>query len=252
MKLPFALGTALTWVTLAVSMPSSAATDATASVEASIKKSIEERFPDQKIIHVVPAAMSGLYEVYTGTGIMYSDRDANYLVTGSLIDTRTKIDVTTDRLDELNSIDFRSLPFEKAIKVVRGTGAREIAVFTDPDCPYCKGLEKELAGVTDVTIYTFLYPLTTIHPQAAEKARAIWCSPDRAAAWTQWMLEDKAPQSGTCEGNPVDQLVELGQKLNVQGTPTLYFGSGRRIVGGRPSKDLVELMDKYRSKPGPG
>ena len=156
----------------------------------------------------------------------------------------TKRDLTSDRVDELNRIDFQTLPFDRVVKIVRGDGSRRLAVFTDPDCPYCKMLEKELASVTNVTIYSFLFPLTAIHPKAEAKAQSIWCSPDRAAAWTHWMLDGKEPETKSCEGIPTAEIVELGKKLNVTGTPTMYFSTGRRQTGGMRAQDLTEALDK--------
>jgi thiol:disulfide interchange protein DsbC len=237
------LAAGLALASFAISIPSATESDAP-GIEATVKKALLERYPNQKIVHVVPSAFPGLYEVYTGSEIFYSDVKADYIVSGRLIDARTKTDLTSGRVDELNRIDFKSLPFERAIKVVKGDGSRQLAVFSDPDCPYCKELEKELASVADVTIYTFLYPLEAIHPKAPEKARNIWCADDRAVAWTQWMLEGKEPKSASCGTDPTAELVKLGKDLNVVGTPTLYFSTGKRMVGGRSAKELAELLEK--------
>lgn len=230
-------------LTIALSVAASAAQDDKTSAAATVKKTFEERFPDQKVLHVVPAAVDGLYEVFTGDGILYSDRTGEYLINGTLIESRTKKDLTSGRVDELNRIDFSTLPFDRAIKITRGNGKRKLAVFTDPDCPYCKHLEKELASVEDVTIYTFLYPLEQIHPKAAAKAQSIWCASNPAAAWTQWMVDGKEAESRTCKDNPTPELVELGKKLHINGTPTMYFSDGRRQTGGMLAKDLTGALD---------
>lgn len=231
-------------LTIMLSLTVFAAQDDKAPIAASIQKIFEERFPDQKVIHVIPATVDGLYEIFTGTGILYSDWTGEYLVNGSLIESRTKKDLTAGRVDELNRIDFATLPFDHAIKIVRGSGKRQLAVFSDPDCPYCKHLEKELASVEDVTIYTFLYPLERIHPNAAAKSEAIWCAPDRAAAWLQWMVEGREPGNRTCESNPTRQVVELGKQLHIVATPTIYFSNGRRQTGGMRAKALTDALDQ--------
>jgi thiol:disulfide interchange protein DsbC len=244
MRSLYAFAAALTLASGTIQAQSADLRENDASITAAIKKTFLERYPGGQVVHIVPSVIPGLYEIYTGTQIVYSDRTANYLVVGSLVDTRTKRDLTESRNDELNSIDFQSLPFEHAIKVVKGNGSRKLAVFSDPDCPFCKRLEKELIGLTDVTVYTFLYPLQRIHPKAAEKAHAIWCSDDRAAAWTQWMLEGKEPAARTCEGDPTDQLVQLGGKLKIEATPTLYLSTGARVRGMRTAQELAELLTK--------
>ena len=67
-----------------------------------------------------------------------------------------------------------------AIKKVKGNGERTMYVFSDADCPFCAKLEQELKTVDNVTIYTFLFPIDSLHPDAARKSRIIWCAADRA------------------------------------------------------------------------
>lgn len=251
MRTQHAARVTVAFLVAALSLSASAAQANKAAIVASVQKTFEERFPDQKVIHVIPAAIDGLYEIFTGTGILYSDQTGEYLINGSLIESRTGKDLTSNRVDELNRIDFATLPFDRAIKITRGNGNRKLAVFSDPDCPYCKHLEKELASIDDVTIYTFLFPLVRSHPKAAAKSEAIWCAPDRAAAWLEWMVDGKEPERRTCGDNPTPQLIELGKKLHFTGTPTLYFSDGRRQTGGMSAKDLTDAMDRAvaESKP---
>lgn len=204
---------------------------------AAVRKALESRFPDLKILDVSPAPVSGLYEVFTGLEIAYTDKSANYLIRGSIIDARTKEDLTEQRLDDLNAIRFESLPFDKAIKIVKGSGARKLAVFSDPDCPFCRRLEEEMKSMSDITVYVFLYPLK-IHPKAADHAKAIWCSNNPTQVWAEWMLEQKEPAGATCETDPVGDLQKLGEALHINGTPTLYFENGRRTAGALPKADL--------------
>lgn len=205
---------------------------------ASIRQTLESRYPKMKIVDVKPGPIPSLYEVFTGGSILYTDKTGDHLISGSLVDTRTKKDLTEDRVNERNAIHFDSLPFDQAIKIVKGTGARKLAVFTDPDCPYCRRLEEEMKTVTDTTMYVFLFPLKQIHPNAEKHAKAIWCSSDPAQAWNQWMLEKKEPEAATCAADPVDELLQLGVKLNVNGTPMLYFENGSRSAGAMSAKDL--------------
>jgi len=208
-----------------------------------IKKAIEARFPGAKVDNVRPAAIPGLYEVFTGSELLYTDPRGDYLLMGPLVDTKTHQNLTSARLSDLNRVNFDTLPLNQAIKVVKGTGARRFAVFSDPDCPYCQALEQTLLSVNDVTMYVFLYPIASLHPQATTKAHSIWCAKDRAQAWTQWMHGKKLPPTvATCAGDPVDSLQKLGDQLHVNSTPTLFFASGRRVAGAIPQKDLEQEL----------
>jgi thiol:disulfide interchange protein DsbC len=188
----------------------------------------------------------GLFEVVDDAEIFYVDERADYLVAGKLIDLHTRENLTAQREDDAARIDFHTLPLDLAVKTVRGKGTRVFAVFEDPNCPYCKRFEKEIATLGDTTIYTFLYPILSRDAAAADdsypKSRAIWCAPDRAAAWSQLMLEGKRlPAASQQCKHPLDEVLALGQKLHVSGTPTLIFSDGRRAPGAIPL-DKVEQM----------
>jgi thiol:disulfide interchange protein DsbC len=212
-------------------------------IRETIKQNLESRFPQNKIEDVQPGPVPGIYEVFTGDNIVYSNKTGDYLFIGQLMDTRTKTNVSAERMDERNAVEFAKLPFDQAIKIVKGDGARKVALFVDPDCPYCRQLEKDLQAVDNITTYVFLYPIASLHPDATAKSHAIWCAPDRATAWTQWMLERKAPDYTTCEGDPVDALQSLGHTLRINSTPTLFFENGRRFSGAPPADRLSALLD---------
>lgn len=212
--------------------------------EAELKKKIEAAYPKFKVESIVKTPYAGLYEVFMGGQIIYTDEKLTFLIAeGHLVDPKTRKDITGERLEELTKIDFSSLPLDKAIKVVKGNGSRKIAVFSDVDCPYCKRLERnELSNIDDVTIYTFLYPLEQLHPNAAEKSKLIWCAANREQAWKDWILNDKLPKSaGNCEV-PLEEVGELARKVGVSSTPTLIFSDGKRMMGAQPYKAIEAAM----------
>ncbi len=209
---------------------------------ATIRKVIESRYPGTHVADVQPSAIPGVYEVFTGDQIVYSDASADHVLMGPMVDTRTRHNLTEERLNDRGRIDFGTLPFNRAIKVVKGNGSHAFAVFSDPDCPYCQRLEKALEAVTDTTEYVFLFPIGSLHPQAPAKAIAIWCAKDRAHAWQQWMHEKKLPPAGTCHDDPVKELAALGEKLNINSTPTIFFADGRRVAGAISTQEIENLL----------
>ena len=225
------------FVLLAVATTAGSAPTKT-DVGATIKQVVESRFPGSHVLDVQPAPIAGLYEVFMGDQIVYSDATGDYLIVGSILDTHTKENLTQARLNEHGKIDFSALPLQKAIKVVKGNGSRKFAVFSDPDCPYCQQLEKTLLSVNDTTMYVFLFPIAGLHPQAPMKAHAIWCAPDRTVAWDKWMHEKVMPPAKTCAGDPIDALQKLGDDLHINSTPTLFFADGSRVSGALPASDL--------------
>ncbi|KAF7276539.1 hypothetical protein GWI33_010105 [Rhynchophorus ferrugineus] len=154
-----------------------------------------------------------------------------------------KENLTEKREQALNAIDISKLPLQNAIKQVKGNGKRVIYVFSDPDCPYCKRLEQELTSVNNITIYTFMYPLTSLHPNADLIAKKIWCSDNRYEAWEDYLLHGKQPDAGTTCENPIEQNLQLGQQLEISGTPTFFLQNGQRISGGRDADKIEELLN---------
>jgi thiol:disulfide interchange protein DsbC len=212
--------------------------------EASVKKAVEAAYPKFKVESVTKTPYAGLYEVFMGGQIVYTDEKMSFLIAeGRLVDPKTKKDITGERMEELTKIDFSSLPLEQAIKVVKGNGSRKLVVFSDVDCPYCKRLEQnELTNVTDVTIYTFLYPIEQLHPDAAAKSKLIWCANNRVKAWEDWIFNNQLPKaSGTCEV-PLEKIGQLARKIGVTSTPTLIFSDGKRMLGAQPYKEIERAM----------
>ena len=212
--------------------------------EASLKKAIEAAYPKFKVESITKTPYGGLYEVFMGGQIVYTDEKLTFLIAeGRLVDPKTKKDVTGERLDELTKIDFNSLPLDQAIKVVKGNGSRKLVVFSDVDCPFCKRLEQnELSNISDVTVYTFLYPIEQLHPDAAAKSKSIWCASNRVKAWNDWIFNNKLPASaGNCEV-PLERVGELARKFGITSTPTLIFSDGKRMLGAQPYKEIEKSM----------
>jgi thiol:disulfide interchange protein DsbC len=235
------------------SAPAPAVTALAAEVAPALKEKIraalKERVPKLVVLEVHDTPLSGLYEIVSPDGISYSDVAANYVLMGQLVDTRRQRNLTQERWTAFNNVDFNSLPFSLAIKSTRGNGSRQIAVFADPKCPYCQELEGELAKLDDVTVYTFLYPLESVHPGATVKAHQIWCASDRESAWNNWMRKQEAPPERECAEDPIKQLAALGEKLHIDTTPTIIFHSGRRSLGLPPTKQFEHLLDTEANVP---
>ena len=233
---PLAAQTAAKPADAAAKAPADAAPTADA---AAVKKLLEQKFPGATVSNVSKSGYFGLYEAQFDGQLVYTDAKVAYVMVGAIYDTTTKQNLTEDRLRKLNRIAWDSLPLELALKKVKGKGTRKLAVFSDADCPFCKRFENELTGVDDVTVYTFLFPIDQLHPEAARKSKQIWCAPDRQKAWDEYFAAGKLPDNkGDCE-TPIAATQALGQKLRINATPTLVFADGSIIPGALP-KDRLE------------
>lgn len=212
--------------------------------EALIRKNLQARLPDMgKIDEVRKSELPGLFEVRVdGVDIYYTDAQANYLIEGNLIDTRSKRNLTEERVDKLTAIKFEALPLKDAFVVVRGKGERKLAVFEDPNCGYCKRFERDLQKVDNVTVYMFLLPV--LGADSMEKSKAIWCAKDRGAAWLDWMLREQVASAApaNCDTGAVVRNAELGRKHKISGTPTLIFSNSTRVPGAIDNKRVEQLL----------
>lgn len=216
--------------------------------EAQIRRIVEDKLGGVKVEGVQRGPL-GLYEVRfragDGVRIVYTDATASHIIVGKIYETKVDKDLTEERLRKLNAIKFESLPLAQAVKVQRGDGKRVLVMFSDPHCPYCTKFEQTLQQVDNITIYVFMFPV--IKPDLADHSKAVWCSPDRAKAWIDLALRGKAPTTGTACDTPIEKNLELGHKLGVNSTPTLYLANGERIAGAMSAADLREMLDKVAS-----
>ena len=237
MKLTAFLRTGLSALILALPL-------AAAAQEATIRKNLAERVPGlTDIDEVRKTPMNGLFEVRVGTDILYTDAEGNYLLHGNLLDTKTRKNLTEERVEKLTAIDFKDLQLKNAFTTVRGNGKRKLAVFADPNCGYCKRFEKDLAKINNVTVYTFLIPI--LGADSVTKSRQIWCSADKTKIWDDWMLREQAPKGeAICNTEALDANLAFARKYRITGTPTLVFENGSRVPGAINAQQLEELLAK--------
>jgi thiol:disulfide interchange protein DsbC len=218
-----------------------------------IRKNLAERIPKlPKIEEVNKSPIQGLYEIrVNGSDIYYTDAGGNYLIDGQLIDAKSGKNLTEERVNKLTAIDFKDLPIKDAFVMKRGTGARKIAIFEDPNCGYCKRFEADLQKINNVTVYMFLYPI--LGADSTEKSKNIWCAADKVKAWQDWMLKDVPPKAaavakpGVCSTDAIARNVEFGKKNRITGTPMVLLADGTRIPGAVSSVQLEKMMTDVKA-----
>lgn len=202
------------------------------------ENNFKKKYPNTTITSIDTTPVDGIYEVVLGKNIAYTDESGEFFIFGSMIRMSDQTDLTSIKRDELSKINFADLPLDKAIMIKKGKGERRIAVFSDPDCPFCKRLEQELQKVDNVTIYIFLNPLKQLHPKAVEVSQQIWCSKDKGLAWKDYMLGGITPTAKATCSNPVNETVKLAQQLGFSGTPTSILVDGTKIIGAKSASEL--------------
>ncbi|MGF7465599.1 DsbC family protein [Alcaligenes phenolicus] len=204
------------------------------------RQAFEAAFPGVTVDGIRATPFPNLLEVEVGGTLLYTDPQASFVMQGSLLDSKTRVDLTEQRMQELNRVSLNDLPLDKAIKLVKGDGSRQMVVFEDPNCGYCKRLHTTLQEIDNVTVYSLMFPI--LGPDSRRKAEDIWCAQNPAKTLSDWMGGGARPEKASCE-HPLDQLLAVGQKLRVQGTPAIYFADGSRADGWLPAAQLQSRLD---------
>jgi thiol:disulfide interchange protein DsbC len=205
-----------------------------------VKAELKKKLTDVQVDSVRKIAYGKPVEVTVGSELFYTDEKASFLVLGSIVDLKTRENVTELRMRQLNRVDFATLPLDNAVKIVRGNGSRKVAIFADPNCGYCKRFERDLLGVSDITVYLFLYPI--LSPDSIQKAKAVWCAPDKGKAWIDYMARDMSVPVDTSCATPIDKVLEYGKGKKIQGTPTIFFEDGERVPGAMAIADFEKKL----------
>lgn len=215
--------------------------------EAKVRQALQAKFPAMTVESVTKAPFAGLYEVVLDGEIVYTDEKVEYFFGGNIYDIRTlpPRNLTQDSASR-KIVQVLNGSLDLAIKRVKGDGKRTLYTFEDPNCGYCKQLNRELVKVDNVTIYTFLLPI--LSPDSVEKSRAIWCASDRAKAWDDLMLKAALPEGGKTCATPIEKNLQLMRRFGIRGTPAIYLANGQHIGGYIPAEQIERALDSVPAK----
>ena len=209
---------------------------------ATVSKNVKQQHPQLKLDNIQATEMKGIYSASMDGQVVYLNEDAQHILAGSMIRLKDQHNLTKDLLIQQNSVDWKKLPLQDAIKSVRGTGKRQIAIFSDPNCPYCKQLEAELKKLDNITIYTFILPLKA---QSVAPSKQVYCEKNPALAWENLITKAQLPKSQTSCANPVERNMALAHRLGVNGTPAIIFSNGFKVMGAYPAAQIEQIFKEF-------
>ena len=234
----------------ALSMTGAIAADVPAAQLAEIKQKLAQSLQDfPPIDSARTTPMNGLIELRVGNNVFYTDAKGDFIIQGQLLETKSQRNLTEERLEEINQVDFASFPFKDAVVWKNGSGKRRLVVFADPNCGYCKRLEKDLQQLKDVTVYTFVVAI--LGDDSKVKSNNILCGKDRTQVWRDWMLSNIEPVKAfsMCTSS-LSRNMALSQKLRVNGTPAMFFEDGTRLASAAPVATIEQRLKKATAKIG--
>jgi thiol:disulfide interchange protein DsbC len=206
------------------------------------KANLSKNYPNVKIENIQNTEMKGLYSGVLNGQIVYVNDDVQHIIAGSMLRLKDQHNLTKDLVIQQNTVDWKKLPFNDAIKTVKGNGKRQIAIFSDPNCPYCKQLEAELKKLNDVTIYTFILPFKA---QSIAPSKQVYCEKNPALAWENLISKGVQPSSKALCANPIDRNLALAKTLGITGTPTIIFSNGFKVAGAYPAADIENIFKEF-------
>lgn len=207
-----------------------------------VKSNLLTNYPNLKIDHIEPTEMKGIYSGTLSGQVVYFNDDAQHVIAGSMVRLKDQENLTKDLVIKQNTVDWKKLDLKDAIKIVKGNGKRQIAVFSDPNCPYCKKLEAELKNLNNVTIYTFILPFK---PQSLAPSKQVYCEKNPAQAWTDLIGSGIQPTTQKSCANPIERNLALAKSLGISGTPTIILSNGLKVTGAFSAEQMEEFFKDF-------
>jgi len=191
--------------------------------------------------------IKGVLQVTSDLNIFYVTADGRYLILGEILDTtkdKNNWSITEQAARKLRAQNLATLdPKDMIIFPATAKQIGVVTVFTDIDCQYCHKLQENIKDYTDagLEIRYLAFPRTGPKTPSFEKAISVWCSKDRAKDYAL-AIEGKDIPKNHCDNNPVAMEFELGRKMGVNGTPTMFLDNGTKFGGLIDPKTLVKAI----------
>lgn len=213
--------------------------------EEMIQSSIHEIDPSMNIKRISPTSFYGLYEAEADKGVVvYVNHDGSAIIHGSFFEkdegayvNRTEEVYSRFVVETLGSIDEGDYILYEAEQE-----KSSVVVFTDPSCPYCQRFHSEVEQLNEAGITVKYLPFGRGGPGSESFAvlDSIWCSEDRQGALTDAKQGESLP-TANCEG-VAQKYFDVGESLNIQGTPYIFMEDGSVIRGYLPAESLIQAL----------
>lgn len=207
-----------------------------------VKANLAKNSPNLKIENIQTTEMQGIYSGSMQGQVVYLNEDAKHMIAGSMLRIQDQHNLTRDLVVKQNSVDWKKLPLNDALKTVKGSGKRQIAIFSDPNCPYCKQLEMELSKLNDVTIYTFVLPVKS---QSIAPSKQLFCEKNPNQAWHDLIVNGVQPKTTKVCTNPIQRNIDLAKSLSITGTPAIIFSNGFKVKGAYPAEEIEKIFSEF-------
>lgn len=201
------------------------------------------------------SAVKGIWEVafsregQEGIGVVYIDFGKKFFIEGAQITPLENLEKASappvQKPLGSEKVDVKKIPLDMAVVFGDKKAAHKIIIFDDPDCPFCRQLHADVKSIlarrSDVAFYVKMFPLTSIHPAAYAKSKAIVCK--KSAKLLEDAFAGKDIPKAECKTDELENNKRLMEEFGINGTPAIILPDGRLIRGAVPAEVLLNLLD---------
>lgn len=212
-----------------------------------VKEALAKAVPGVPLDTLRPSVVPGFYEVEVNAQLFYVSNDGKYLFLGDVMELATRKNLTETWREQSATKLINAVGESNMIVIGPKQAKRTITVFTDVDCPYCSKLHLEVPELNKqgVKVRYLLFPRSGANSDTYKRSVAVWCAADRVKAVGVAKAGGKIEMK-TCS-NPVDSHYKLGERLGVNGTPTIFIDDGKKIGGYVPAARLLAILGSSES-----
>ncbi len=203
------------------------------------------------VIHIKKTPLPSICEAAVERGgqpaIFYFDLAKTHLIFGNLVDMKNMANLTEQSSTEIKDkkrLDTSKIPLDSALVLGDSKANKKVIIFTDPDCPYCNNLHKEIKQISnkrkDIVFYIKMYPMP-FHKEAYWKSKSIVCN--KSMQLLEDCFDKKEIAKTECNTDEIDNNIKLAKSLGIDGTPAIILPDGRLRMGAMPAEELTKLID---------
>ena len=210
-------------------------------------KWLTQSFPDIEIEKPpIASPAKGIQQLKMDSRYVYLLEGGKYLLVGDLYDLQKNENLTETLRKQDTQAKISTFPeTDMVIYPAKGTEKAVITIFTDTDCPFCRRLHQQVPELQQagVKVRYIAYPRGGKIGDTYKTMQSVWCAKDRAQAMSDAKHDiDFAGRTDCAGAKAVDAGYDLGNDLDIQGTPAIILPDGELISGYRPATELLQQL----------
>ncbi len=209
-----------------------------------VTDALQQHMPGIPIDSLEESPAKGIYELVSNGQIAYVTADGKYLIAGDLIDIENRRNLTQTKQDQQRLGMLEGIADDrKLVYPAEGEKKHAITILTDPTCPFCNKLHKELPALREagVEVTYILTPRQGAGSKGFDLSSRVQCADEPKKA-LELAMAGKSVSSEACKNDMIKQNMDLSGRLGMSGTPYTILPSGTALPGYRPAEVMLEAI----------